>query len=159
MVNLQQVSEWTGLRAVEFHYGHIHMMELTDMTKETSRHIPDFPLYIKAQAEGNPSFSLMYKNKLFISFGVVPFWDGFGEAWMVPSKRINTAPVPLVRAGRGFFQHIGTAMGLRRLQFMVHSRHLQAIRFAETLYFKKEATLAKYGPDGSDYYVMTRFYS
>jgi RimJ/RimL family protein N-acetyltransferase len=65
----------------------------------------------------------------------------------------------LVRAGRGFFQHIGTAMGLRRLQFMVHSRHLQAIRFAETLYFKKEATLARYGPDGSDYYVMTRFYS
>ena len=77
---------------------------------------------------------------------------------MVPSNHIDGRAIALIKGARIVFDKIGTAMQLRRLQFMVRSSHLQATRFAEALYFQKEATLKAYGPEGDDYYVYVRFY-
>ena len=158
MVTAQDIADWTGFRVVNFHYGHIHIMDLTEYSRQTAKNIPDFAMHIHRQSYGNPSFTIIHNGKPAFSFGVVPFWDGVAEVWMVPSTQISSMAVSLVKGCRQFYDHIGTAMQLQRLQFIVRSSHLQAVRFAEAMYFSKEATLAKYGPEGDDYYMYTRFY-
>lgn len=158
MVTAQDIEKWCGHKTVDFHYGHIHLMELTDYSREASRNIPDFAMYVGRQAENTPAFTVLVGGRPVLSFGIVPLWEGSAEGWMVPSNLIRSNAVATVRGAREIFYHIGTAMQLRRLQFMVRSSHLQATRFAEKLYFKREATLAKYGPEGDDYHVYARFY-
>lgn len=158
MVTARTIENWCGYKTVDFHYGHIHLMDLTNYSRELSQAIPDFAMYLRHQAKDTPAFTVLDQGKPALSFGIYPIWPGLAEGWMVPSNHINRRAVALVRGGREIFSHIGTAMQLQRLQFMVRSSHLQATRFAEALYFKKEATLARYGPEGDDYHVYARFY-
>ena len=57
---------------------------------------------------------------------------------MIPSNLINRNAVATVKGARNIFYHAGTAMGLRRLQFLVRSTNLPACRFAEVLYFERK---------------------
>ena len=158
MVTPDQVEAWCGYRTVKFHYGHLKLMPLGEKSKDLAAAIPDFAEYLRHQAEGTPAFTVFDDNRPVLCFGIYPIWPGLAEGWMVPSSRIGTRAVALVRGGRGIISHVGPAMGLRRLQFMVRSSHLQAVRFAQALYFKREATLTRYGPEGDDYDVFARFY-
>ena len=158
MVTAQDVERWCGLRTVDFHPSHIHLMELTDYSRRFSQAVPGFADSLGVQAENNPAFTVFYEDKPFASFGVYELWGGVAEGWMVPSNRIEINPIVLARRSRPIWLHIGPAMQLRRLQFMVRSSHLHATRFAEFLYFNKEATLKEYGPEGDDYHIYVRFY-
>lgn len=158
MVTAQDVVGWCGLRTVDFHPSHIYLMELTDYSRRFSQAVPDYTQSIWAQAQDNPAFTLFYNDKPFLSFGFYEIWPGVAEGWMVPSNRIERNPIVIGKAGRAVFYHIGPSMQLRRLQFMVRSSHLQAVRFAEFVKFQREATLKEYGPEGDDYHIYVRFY-
>lgn len=109
-------------------------------------------------AEKTPSFTVMDKGKLLLSFGIYPLWPGVAEGWMIPSNRIDRKAIALIKGARNVFRNINSVMQLHRLQFMVRSSHVQAARFAEVLQFKREAVLCRYGPGGDDYYIYARFY-
>lgn len=158
MVTAQDVESWIGHRTVDFHYGHIALMDVKDKAKELSSAVPDYLRYMEQTTAGTPAFTIIDQGKVALSFGIYPIWPGLGEGWMVPSNHINGRAIALVRGARQLFNEIGPAMQLRRLQFMVRSSHLQAVKFAETLYFSREATLQSYGPEGDDYFVYVRFY-
>jgi len=153
-----EIEGWIKHRTVPFHFGHLALMDLKPKAKEVMNSIPNYLMYMKEHTAGTPAFSVLDCGKVLLSFGFYPLWPGVCEGWMIPSNHIDRKVVALVRGARTVFNHIGSAMQLRRLQFMVSSSNLQAIRFAEVLYFEREATLVKYGPDGSDYYIYTRFY-
>jgi len=158
MVTADDIQKWSGYRTVDFHYGHIALMDLKDTARDLGASVPNYLEYMQRHTEGTPAFTIIDKEKVILSFGVYPIWPGLAEGWMVPSNHINGRAVALVRGGREIFLRIGTAMQLRRLQFMVRSSFLQANRFAKSLYFKKEATLLQYGPEGDNYNVYVRFY-
>ena len=158
MVTASDVESWCGLRTVDFHPSHIHLMELTDYSRWFKQSVTGYTESLWAQAQNNPAFTLFYDDKPFLSFGFYELWGGVAEGWMVPSNRIERNPIVIGKAGRAVFYHIGPAMQLRRLQFTVRSSHLQAVRFAEFVKFKREATLKEYGPEGDDYHIYVRFY-
>ena len=158
MVTASQVESWIGYRVVDFHYGHIHLMELGSYAQNITQAIPNYSTYIQQQTQGTPAFTVIYKGKPILCFGVTPIWPGVGEGWMIPTRQLQGNAVRLVRGARQLFEKIGPAMQLRRLQFMVRSSHLHAVKFAEALYFEQEATLRAYGPEGDDYFVYARFY-
>lgn len=109
-------------------------------------------------AAETPAFTVMDRGKLLLSFGIYPLWPGVAEGWMIPSNLISSKAIALVRGAKSVFNNISTMMQLHRIQFMISSSHVQAIRFAEVLQFKREAVLSRYGPSGDDYYIYTRFY-
>ncbi len=158
MVSASQVESWIGHKVVDFHYGHIHLMQLGDFARELSLNIPDYANYMRINTEGTPAFTVIYQGKPILCFGISPIWPGLGEGWMIPAKQLQGNSVRLVRGARQLFDEIGHAMQLRRLQFMVRSSHLHAVKFAEILYFNREATLHRYGAEGDDYHVYVRFY-
>ena len=158
MVAAQDVEAWIGHRTVDFHYGQIALMDVKDKARDLSSDVPDYLRYMEHTTAGTPAFTIIDQGKVALSFGIYPIWPGLGEGWMVPSNHIDGRAIALVRGARQLFNEIGPAMQLRRLQFMVRSSHLQAVKFAETLYFTREATLRAYGPEGDDYFVYVRFY-
>ncbi len=158
MVTARDIEEWCGHRTVDFHYGHIALMDLKESADEIRSSIPNYLQYMKNHTEGTPAFTVLVKGKPVLSFGIYPIWEGLAEGWMIPSNLINRNAVATVKGARNIFYHAGTAMGLRRLQFLVRSTNLPACRFAEVLYFEREATLRSYGPEGDDYHVYARLY-
>lgn len=158
MVTSQDVERWCGYKTVSFHYGHIALMSLGREATEIKNSIPNYMKYMQNMAAETPAFTIMDRGKLVLSFGIYPLWSGVAEGWMIPSNLISGKAIALVRGARNVFSNINTVMQLHRLQFMVRSSHVQAIRFAEVLQFKREAVLSRYGPGGDDYYIYTRFY-
>ncbi len=158
MVTSKDVERWCGYKTVSFHYGHIALMSLGREATEIKNSIPNYMKYMQNMAAGTPSFTVMDQGNLLLSFGIYPLWPGVAEGWMIPSNLISGKAIALVRGSRNVFNNINTVMQLHRLQFMVRSSHVQAIRFAEVLHFEKEAVLSRYGPGGDDYYIYTRFY-
>lgn len=158
MVTADDIQRWCGYHTVDFHYGHIALMDLKEEAQQLGASVPNYLEYMQRHTEGTPAFTILDRGHVVLSFGIYPIWPGLAEGWMVPSNHINGRAVALCRGGREIFLRIGSAMQLRRLQFMVRSSHLQAVRFAEALYFKEEATLSRYGPEGDDYKVYARFY-
>ena len=133
-------------------------MDLKDSAEQMRSNIPNYLQYMKSHTDGTPAFTVLVKGKPVLSFGIYPIWDGLAEGWMIPSNLIDRNAVATVKGARRIFYHVGIAMGLRRLQFLVRSSNLPACRFAEVLYFEREATLRSYGPEGDDYHVYARFY-
>ena len=158
MVTSQDVELWCGYKTVSFHYGHIALMSLGREATEIKNSIPNYMRYMQNMAAETPAFTVMDRGKLLLSFGIYPLWPGVAEGWMIPSNLIKSKAIALVRGAKSVFNNISTMMQLHRIQFMISSSHVQAIRFAEVLQFKREAVLSRYGPSGDDYYIYTRFY-
>lgn len=158
MVTAQDIERWCGHRTVDFHYGHIALMDLKDTAQQLQSSMPNYLQYMRQHTEGTPAFTVLVGGKPVLSFGIYPIWDGLAEGWMIPSNLIDRNAVATVKGARNIFNHVGTAMQLRRLQFLVRSSNIRATKFAEVLYFNKETTLARYGPEGDDYHVYVRFY-
>jgi hypothetical protein len=158
MVTVDHVEQWCGHKTVPFHYGHIALMSLGKEANEIKESIPNYMKYMQSMTEKTPSFTVMDKGKLLLSFGIYPLWPGVAEGWMIPSNCIDSKAIALIKGARNVFRNINSVMQLHRLQFMVRSSHVQAARFAEVLQFKREAVLSRYGPGGDDYYIYARFY-
>jgi len=145
-----------GGKVVPFFYGHVSMMSLNEHDEITKHTVPDWMGRLRGQSELGPCFTGVYYGKPMLSFGVIPIWPGLVEAWMIPDKDIGAVAVPLCRLARAFFNHCETTMGLRRIQILVRSSNVRAIEWAKFLYFRSEATLTAFGPDGEDYLMMRR---
>jgi hypothetical protein len=158
MVSCGDIESWIGHKTVPFHYGHLALMDLKSSARGVKESIPNYLQYMRDYTAGTPAFSVIHQGKVLLSFGFYPLWPGVSEGWMIPSNQLDRKAIALVKGSRTVFDKIGSVLQLRRLQFMVSSSNLQAIRFAEVLYFEREATLARYGPEGDDYYIYARFY-
>lgn len=95
--------------------------------------------------------------KPVVCFGFVPIWSGVAEAWMIGSKPAREYPMTMTRTGKKAMDIAKISMGLHRLQITVRNTDKKAEKWAYAIGFQKESTMRGYGPDGSDYLMMTRF--
>jgi RimJ/RimL family protein N-acetyltransferase len=77
--------------------------------------------------------------------------------WLVPSKDIGSHAISLVRGARAVTDTALQDYGVRRLQICVKVENDTAFKFAKALRFEVESVMRKFGPEGADYYMMTRF--
>jgi len=90
------------------------------------------------------------------AFGLVPLWNGVGEVWMLTDVRLPRFARTFHRVSRQMFNIYIEELNMIRLQCTVHSRNLQARKWIESMYFKKEGLLKQYGPDGHDFFMFAR---
>ena len=55
------------------------------------------------------------------------------------------------------FDYAMSKHSMKRLQITVSSENALALKWAERCYFNHEGVLQKYGPEGTDYYMMARY--
>jgi hypothetical protein len=87
--------------------------------------------------------------------GITVAWDGVGVAWLSPSKEIKKNKFAFFRAATEALAKAIVDFDLHRVHCEVKTTDRVALKFALLLGFEREATMKKYGPDKSDYHLMT----
>ena len=62
------------------------------------------------------------------------------------------------KASKLFFDYAANKLEMKRLQITVCSRNIPAYKWAKVCYFEDEGILRNYGPQGDDYYMMSRVF-
>ena len=141
---------------IPFHPQHLHNIELKEFELEYLEAFPDYFEYVALNYDPNRSWTGIVRGKIVCIFGITELWPRVAEAWMIPSVRIKDSPIAVVRAAKKIIAESASEMGLNRLQICVRIDNVIAYRFARGLGFKVECEMKEYGPEGADYYLMSR---
>jgi len=137
-----------------FHPSHISSLRIEDTTVLAP--VASYPRIVEVYAD-HPSFSLFHDEKFILCGGAVIPWKGLGEVWMlVGTEPLKPHAKAMLKAGRLAAKIIHDHFGIDRLQTPVVVDQPKWIRFAEACGFKKEGLMKAYGPDGNDYFMMSR---
>jgi len=99
--------------------------------------------------------SLYIYDELVAVGGVVQFWNGVGEVWMVLGSKAAEHKIEVVRQARRVIEMAFIELKLWRVQAVERVDFEDAIRFTKHLGFKTEGVLRKYTPDKSDVYMTS----
>ena len=110
--------------------------------------------YLQAIDQSAYSRTWINKGKVLCIGGIVEFWPGVGEAWVIFADEARKEPKQLVRTVRTYLNQHKPAF--HRLQALVKDAVPCSQRFVEMLGFVREATLPQYGPDKSDFIMYSK---
>lgn len=108
--------------------------------------------YLEALNVPGMAFAAEEDGVVFAAAGVLPLWQGRGEAWALLSGDLGGRFVGIHRAVMRFLE----ACPLRRIETAVDVDFHEAVRWAHLLDFKLEGVMAGYTPDGRDCYRYAR---
>jgi len=145
-------------RFVNFSMAHVYLLDLDPWQKANMEAHPDYMGMLQSYAQTGPAITALDDGKPALSFGVVPFYPGVAEAWMLRGDLVSAHPLSVAYGARMFFDHLGHIMGLWRCQIGVQSSNDRATRFAKFLKFETEGLMRQFGPERSDFYMMARLY-
>ena len=112
---------------------------------------------IVCQSRVGPAITAFIDAKPEVIFGLIPLWDGVSQAWMIASDTARFKPLALTRMAKYFFDIAEISERLHRTQITVKTSDKRAEKWALHLGFVNEGVMHKYGPDGSDHYIMARY--
>jgi hypothetical protein len=141
---------------VPFQPGHLLNMDLREDELRYVDLIPNWYQYLIESAEPELTWTALRDNEPYLCFGLHPMWAGVSEVWMVTGRNISRNPIALVKGARHIFDTCQERLGIRRLQIAVRKHNETAYKFAKAVYFDVESVMTKYGPEGEDYFLMTR---
>lgn len=111
-----------------------------------------------AQSSVN-SLTLLWEGKVLAVVGFQSWWRGVAEFWSVSSHYINKCPKSYISFLNKLIEIQMKAFNLTRAQIGLSHNFQDRAKWANLLGFEYEATLKKYGPDGSDQDIYVRFSS
>ena len=97
-------------------------------------------------------FACVEKGEVYLVGGIIPVWDGVGEAWIIPSKKMGERKIAASRWMRIAFDHLFDELKLHRAQAYADASFTEACRVLEWVGMEKEGIMRKYGSDGRDHY-------
>ena len=145
-------------KVVPFHPAHLFMCELNEFDKKNIELFDEYREYLQTYAEHGHALTAIGDEDVYAMFGLWELWPGVGEAWLIPSAKIDRKTIAMHRAALRFFEHAANKMQIKRLQFTVCTLNVRADRWAQRCYFEREGLLRRYGPDGSDYWMYSRMF-
>lgn len=87
--------------------------------------------------------------------GITVVWAGVGVAWLTHSDEIKKNKFKFVRAAVKALAKAVFDFDLHRVHCEVKTSDRVAVKFALMLGFERESTMKRYGPDQSDYHLMS----
>ena len=150
--------QWPKERIVTWHKSHFDIITLNKFDKKNiALYHARMNLFENLVSQGL-CFTGMDQKKIYAKFGLWQMWPGVYEAWLIPSADIREKTVRFHRGAKLFFDYAVNKLGIKRLQIMVCTQNVLAVRWAKVCYFKIEGTAKQWGPEGDDYYMMSRIY-
>jgi hypothetical protein len=142
---------------VALNYEHLARMHMGGDSQDYMKIIPNYVDYIWDNSEDGMSWAATKRGKVVLVFGIRMPWHGLAEMWLIPGDNISSNAMLLVRGARAVSDAALEDFNLRRLQINVKVGNDTAFKFAKALRFEVESVMRKFGPEGADYYLMTRF--
>ena len=100
-----------------------------------------------------------YKEKRVIGIcGVMPHWNGVGEAYMFLSPEFKKNKIRCIKDIRFYLKQIAEQFKFHRVHCHVIKEFDRAVTFAKYLGFEVEAELKQFGPNKEDYLKLVKFY-
>ena len=142
---------------VPFQIEHFDRIHLRPMDALGIQGIPDLrERLIRVSLMRTTAVSALADDEVMFCGGLMILWPGVAEAWLLTSPLVEQYPVWFHRTVDRFLREKEIELGLRRIQMTVHQDHVTGKRWAERLGFACEVRMAKYGPQGHDYYLYAR---
>ena len=141
---------------VPFNTGHVMTMNLDKYVLETVSRVVPLEVMLENQATHGHAITVILHGKPTAVFGTVSIWDGVGEMWMLCEERFRKYGKSMTRAALDYIDCTVIAGNLHRLQITVRCADLRAVRWAMALGFEIDGMLKRYGPDQSDFYMMSK---
>ena len=104
------------------------------------------------------SFSGTYDDQVFAMFGLVPYWKGCYECWLIPASDLDTHTMKMHRTSIRFFEYTAKVLRAKRYQCYVFSGNVRAVRWIEMMVFKKEGLMKNFGPNQEDFFLYARYF-
>lgn len=95
--------------------------------------------------------TLLANKKAVLSTGIIPIWDGVGEAWLLSGNEVPSYPITIARAIYECFYQWVDAKDLWRVHANVRAEWKTAVRFVKFMGMKEEGLMRKFGPEQADY--------
>lgn len=145
-----------ALQFVPFHEAHLMSLKITDeYSQSISKTIPILEM-VKAQAKGGDAFTAILHGTPVACFGSVHIWNGVEEMWLLIEERGRKVALSMTKAAIAYRDFRVISGNLHRLQITVRCEDMRAVRWARAIGFTIDGMMMRYGPDGSDYYLMSR---
>jgi len=108
-------------------------------------------------AKSGPSITMIEDGTILAVGGVVKFWEGVGEAWMMISPEGRKKGLSLFRHMNGLLDYCFTEHKFHRIQASILFSHKEAHRCVMRLGFIPEGMMVRYGPNKENYVRYARF--
>jgi len=141
---------------VPFNPAHALNMRIGDAASIAIRDNLNFADLMAAQAASGHAITVLLHGTPAACFGSVSIWTGLEEMWCVLEERARKYPLAMTKIAIAYRDYRVIAGNLRRLQLNVRCSDQRAFRWAKAIGFEPEAKMRRYGPDGSDFYLMSR---
>mgnify|MGYP005997854817 FL=1 len=155
---VQAMCNVRGVVALPFHPTHMDRVACNPVDRRVFDSLPDLDERLQFIAHHKCAWTLFYEDEPALVVGLEYKFPTCYEAWLVPGAKCYEHGTLLCRGAKRFFDKIGPKLGLLRLQIVVNVDHERAVRWADFLRFDREGVMAKYGPEGADYYMYARTY-
>jgi hypothetical protein len=96
------------------------------------------------------AYTLTTNGEIIACGGVMPFWKGVGEAWVVTSPLVEKYRLAFAKVVHNKLSEIIRRNGYERVQTCVHADFMSSRRWVERMGFKPEGLMKKY-IGGQDY--------
>lgn len=144
------------IRLIDFDPDHAEELFTLNTTLATADHKFLKRHWIENMKRAGRSFTLIDNGHLIVSGGIFEIWPGHGEAWLIPSDKIEDYKLKMIKTLRSYIDKITEEDQLVRLQASVREDFPVAHRFIEFMGFKREGLMKNYGPDGANHYLYAR---
>ncbi len=156
MIQIARIKTSAQQQIVPFQPNHLNLIDFRKHELDNIENIPDYLAYVINNSIDDLTWTGIAKGKVICIFGIRPMWTGVAEAWLLTGHGIEQNAISLVRGARILLSDSIEEFGLKRLQIAVRVSNETAFKFAQALHFKVESKMKKFGPEGEDYYLMTR---
>jgi hypothetical protein len=138
------------LKVIPFEAPHVELLD----EQEQSRHLTGHISAAEVRALKNEyAYTGVADGQVMVCAGVMPMWEGRGQAWCYLSRDSGRHLVAITRAVRRFLD----IAPFVRLEMTVDCSFDAGHRWARMLGFKCEAErMVAYGPDDRDYALYAR---
>ena len=162
-MNLQKLEQifkiqGTKISVVPFRSYLLKIMDLNEFDKLNLSQ-PNYLEYMDHASEQGYGYCVIDDGKPMLCFGVVPYWPGVAELWLIPDKKkISEHKIKFHKGALQFMKLAAADLKLKRLQVTVSSLNVSALKWIKSIYFEEEGILKHYGVDGSDYKMFARYF-
>ena len=105
-----------------------------------------------------PAYTGIHNGVVVGIAGVMLFWRGVGEVWLVGSTHLTKCRIDFHKTVMRGLLMVVKGLGMRRLQGIISVNYPDNIKWLKRIGFKYEGTLEKYGADGSDCEMLARLF-
>lgn len=158
-LNYVMALDGVDYKLIPFHYTHLNMMEFRESEYSLINSFIDYEEKIKTCPVEGLSFSGVCFGDIVCCFGIIPLWQGVYEAWLLPCKDLTKNKLRFHKSSLKFFEYVADRLNIHRLQINVNRQNCLAYKWAKKCYFIEEGLLREYGPDKSDFYIMSRLFN